>query len=130
MIIEITDKFRVCKIYSKNEKVEADNVTTFDVESIPVIEENSAVYFNPKTNQFRQIPIEPQKEIPEHIQVRMEAMQKKATALKWLADNDWKVNKRTLGEWAEDDERWIAYLSEREKARADIDEANAVLEQA
>ena len=53
---------------------------------------------------------------------------KKAWATKWLSDNDWKVNKRTLGEWAEDDPRWLAYLEGREKARKAYDDAVAVLE--
>ena len=52
---------------------------------------------------------------------------KKKAALKWLSDNDWKVNKRTLGEWEETDERWLSYLAMREKVRADIDEADKVL---
>lgn len=127
IIIEITDKYRVCRAYPKKEGTEADNVKTFEVESIPQIEENSTVYFNPNTKQFRQIPIKEQKEIPENVRVRIEAQAKKDAALKWLADNDWKVNKRTLGEWAEDDERWLAYLEGRAKARADIDAADAVL---
>ena len=43
--------------------------------------------------------------------------------LQWFADNDWKVNKRALGEWAEDDERWIAYLKERQAHREAYDRA-------
>ena len=54
-------------------------------------------------------------------------MKQRAYALKWLADNDWKVNKHLLGEWADDDDRWLAYLAGREKARSDYDAAEAVL---
>lgn len=52
---------------------------------------------------------------------------------KWLADNDWKVNKIVVGEWQRDDVRWIDYLNERENKRNLMDElieqANALLEQ-
>lgn len=33
---------------------------------------------------------------------------------KWLTDNDYKVNKHLLGEYADDDERWTTYLQERQ----------------
>ena len=56
-------------------------------------------------------------------------MAQKETALQWLADNDWKVNKRTVSEWAEDDPRWLEYLTGRAKARAQYDEAVAILNQ-
>jgi hypothetical protein len=31
----------------------------------------------------------------------------------WLKENDYKVNKHLLGEYQDDDERWIEYLQER-----------------
>jgi len=33
---------------------------------------------------------------------------------KWLTDNDYKINKHLLGEYADDDERWTTYLQERQ----------------
>ena len=56
-IVEITNKHRVCRIYPKKEEMEADNVKTFEVDAFPKIEENSTLYFNPNTKQFKQIPI-------------------------------------------------------------------------
>lgn len=46
---------------------------------------------------------------------------------KWLCDNDWKVNKIVIGEWQQDDERWLEYLQERQVKRARQDELNEVL---
>mgnify|MGYP007068808791 CR=1 FL=1 len=42
----------------------------------------------------------------------------------WLKANDWKVNKFVLGEWAEDDPRWIEYLTTRAEKRARQDLLN------
>lgn len=46
---------------------------------------------------------------------------------KWLADNDWKVNKIVIGEWTTSDERWLSYIQERTQKRARQDEINRVL---
>ena len=46
---------------------------------------------------------------------------------KWLADNDWKVNKIVIGEWATYDERWLNYLSERQAKRTRQDELLVLL---
>lgn len=32
----------------------------------------------------------------------------------WLLDNDYKINKHTLGEYSDNDERWTSYLAERQ----------------
>jgi hypothetical protein len=40
---------------------------------------------------------------------------------KWLANNDWKVNKVYLGEWKVDDPRWLEYLETRAALRAEHD---------
>jgi hypothetical protein len=34
--------------------------------------------------------------------------------LKWLSDNDYKINKHILGEYSDNDERWVNYLTERQ----------------
>ena len=49
------------------------------------------------------------------------ALQEKAEILKWLADNDWKVNKIVLGEWEENDTRVIEYKRERKEKRERLD---------
>ena len=46
---------------------------------------------------------------------------------KWLCDNDWKVNKIVIGEWQQDDERWLEYLQERQVKRARQDELNNII---
>ena len=48
---------------------------------------------------------------------------------KWLADNDWKVNKIVIGEWTTDDERWLTYLAERTTKRARQDELLELLKE-
>jgi hypothetical protein len=109
-----------------------DNATTFKVESKPEREAGKVLCFNPETLVFYHKDIQladeyAVKERQAKLAERRAAEQKKAAALKWLTDNDWKVNKHTLGEWSDYDKRWIAYLSGREKARSDIDDAEYVL---
>lgn len=41
---------------------------------------------------------------------------------KWLADNDWKINKIVIGEWTTEDHRWQSYLEERTIKRKRYDE--------
>jgi hypothetical protein len=47
--------------------------------------------------------------------------------LKWLFDNDWKVNKIIVGEWNIEDPRWIDYKNERQIKRKRLDEINTLL---
>ena len=110
------------------EALEADNVTTFKTDSEPEVVAGDVLYYNPETAEFytEKMP-EPTEEMRAKAQARAEAVKQRANALKWLADNDWKVNKHLLGEWADDDDRWLAYLAGREKARSDYDAAEAVL---
>lgn len=120
VVLQIVDKFA--------EGLTADNKTTFKTVCDPLpLEKGEVLYYDPETDIFRVEKVEITEEQKERAKTISEARAKKAKALKWLADNDWKVNKRTLGEWAEDDERWTAYLADRAKARADIDEADAIL---
>lgn len=127
MIIEINAQNKVVKIFGNHNRLVADGKSVFEVESIPSREADENLFFNPETKEFYTEKKPETPTIPESVKVRMEAQQKKAAAMKWLADNDWKVNKRMLGEWAEDDERWLAYLADRAKARAEYDEAEAIL---
>jgi hypothetical protein len=107
-----------------------DNATSFrvqDSEIPPLAVAGEFLCFDPITRAFYTEKIELTKEQRERIRARATASRKREAALKWLSDNDWKVNKHTLGEWSDDDERWLAYLSDREKVRSAIDDAEAVL---
>ena len=132
MYIKINDKNRVvAQIADKFAKgLTADNVTTFRVQGVeipPIVGQGEYLCYDSVLNTFYTEKVEITEEQKATAKARAEARAKKANALKWLADNDWKVNKRTLGEWAEDDERWTAYLADRAKVRAELDEAEAVL---
>ncbi len=129
MYIKIDDKNRV--IMQVKDKFSSsfvhDLVTTFRVDTIPTTAQGEVLCFNPETKTFYTEKVEITEEQKERVKNISEARAKKAKALKWLSDNDWKVNKRMLGEWVEDDERWLTYLADRAKARADIDDADAIL---
>ncbi|HNZ77230.1 MAG TPA: hypothetical protein PLE59_01015 [Bacteroidales bacterium] len=58
---------------------------------------------------------------------RKELMKESYEIRQWFQDNDWKVNKRYLGEWTEDDPRWVQYLADREVKRARLDIINYIL---
>lgn len=119
VILQIADKFA--------EDLEHDNVTTFRTETEPTVADDEALYFNPKTKAFYTEKVEATEEQKEKAETFKNAREQKEKALKWLTDNDWKINKRALGEWEETDERWLAYLADRAKARADYDSAEAAL---
>jgi len=36
----------------------------------------------------------------------------KSIILQWFLENDWKVNKLTVGEWEKEDSRWIEYMAQ------------------
>lgn len=123
MIIQINKNNKIIALYHGElaEKNPADGVTFFEVEALPTRVPNTTLHFNPESKEFYTVEIDPL------IIARKDANTKIAAAKKWLADNDWMVNKRTLGEWSETDERWLAYLADRAKARAEIDKAEAIL---
>ena len=127
MIIKIdNDQKVIAEIYGETAKnfIE-DGVTIFTVAAVPSREVGKTLHYDPEKKEFYTKEIDA--EVIAARQAKAEARQKKTTALKWLADNDWKVNKRVLGEWTEDDPRWLLYLSGRESARADIDAADVIL---
>ena len=130
MIITINNENKVIAKASGKifDNAPVDNVTTFRVDDVPIVTDTEELYFNPDTKEFY-TEAKPVTDKPseEELKARREARQAKAQALQWLADNDWKVNKRMLGEWTEDDERWLAYLADRAAMRAKIDEAEAIL---
>lgn len=134
MIIGINEKQEVVLSFAgiAENAVEANNETTFKVESKPEAEAGKVLCFNPETETFYhkdRAPVDEEaiKARRARLAERRAAEAKKSAALKWLTDNDWKVNKHTLGEWSDTDERWLAYLAGREQARKDYDEAEAVL---
>lgn len=63
----------------------------------------------------------------EDYQNTINARQELQKIQKWFVDNDWKVNKIVIGEWATTDERWLGYLKERAIKRARQDELNEFL---
>ena len=132
MFIKINDKNRVVMQVADKfaTKFTADNKNTFVVAEVPAVNTNEMLCFNPEIKEFyaEAIP-EPTEEQKAIAKARAEARAKKAKALKWLADNDWKCNKIIRGEWTTDDPRWIEYLEGATKARQEQDEANAVLNQ-
>lgn len=52
---------------------------------------------------------------------RAKAIHEQAIIKNWLKENDWKVNKITLGEWADTDPRWLEYKEQRAIKRARLD---------
>lgn len=133
MIIKINNNQQVVSTLSGDFGVKVDNIISFEVESVPAAETGKLLYFNPETHEFyhKDAPVVDQEVLKarhEIAQKRRAAETTKAHCLKWLAENDWKVNKRMLGEWAEDDERWIQYLTERRLIRAEYDAAVVQLE--
>lgn len=47
---------------------------------------------------------------------------RKANILEWLSDHDYIINKIFLGEWANDDPRYIEYTAERKAMREELDQ--------
>lgn len=127
MYIKIDSKKRVTMQIEDRfaEGLPVDNVTSFKVESIPEVNGDERLCFDANTRTFYAETITITEEQRKKAEARRLAGQKKAAALKWLTDNDWKVNKHTLGEWTDDDPRWLEYLEGREKARAEYDAAVA-----
>lgn len=123
VVMQIVDKFA--------EGLTIDNKTTFRVVGVEIapIERGEYLCYDPVLNAFYTEKVEITEEQKEKAKAIAEARAKKAKALKWLADNDWKCNKIIRGEWTTDDPRWIEYLEGATKARQEQDEANAVLNQ-
>ena len=102
VIMQIKDKFA--------EDLTADNVATCRVGEVPKTSSGEALYYESETNSFRVEKVEYTEEELAKAKAIFEASAKKAKALKWLADNDWKVNKVFIGEWTYTDPRWLEYL--------------------
>lgn len=46
----------------------------------------------------------------------------------WLIQNDYKINKHTLGEYSDTDTRWTSYLKERQEKLSKYNELELLLE--
>jgi hypothetical protein len=55
--------------------------------------------------------------------------QEMKSILKWLLDNDYKINKHTLGEYSDSDERWTTYLIERQLKLSRYNELENIINQ-
>jgi hypothetical protein len=97
----------------------------FEIKESPVIADNEVLYFNPKKQTF----YTKDKEASLKEEKLYYAKLRKKNALAWLVDNDWKVNKHSLGEWTDEDPRWRSYLKIRKIMRNQIDEANMVIQE-
>ena len=64
------------------------------------------------------------------MKTKKELMWERHTILVWLKNNDYIINKVFLGEWQEDDERFIEYKKERALKRNRLDELNALISNA
>lgn len=104
-----------------------DNRTVFRVDAIPATEPGEILCYNAETSTFYTEKVVVDEEQRKQVMEKIAARRQKEKALEWLAENDWKVNKRFLGEWTEADERWIAYLEERANVRTEIDAADEIL---
>jgi hypothetical protein len=132
MIVQLNTKNQIIAAFEDG-LIEADNKTSFKVKHFNGFIAGKIPYYDLETGRiyYKNIQSDPAKKeaaITRANQLRLARAQKEA-ALQWLADNDWKVNKRTVGEWAEDDPRRLEYLAGRAKARAQYDEAVAILTQ-
>ena len=47
---------------------------------------------------------------------------------RWLVENDYKVNKHSLGEYSDTDKRWTSYLKERKEKLLKYNELEILLE--
>ena len=59
--------------------------------------------------------------------IRAKMIHERGVIKAWFKDNDWKVNKVTVGEWETTDPRWIEYKEQRAIKRARLDEIMATL---
>lgn len=132
MIIGINEKQEVTFVAEGANEDVLDGEMSYKVDSVPSADLGKKLCFDPESETFYQ------KEYTEAEKASMsaarsmflkkeKARQDKEKALAWLSENDWKINKHVLGEWIDTDERWLAYIKERAKVRAAIDEADLIL---
>ena len=130
MIIWINENQEVISVASGlvADEMTVDQKTSFRTEQVPTVAAGERLCFDPVKESFYTQKYEAKdSEALRAMRKRMlavrEANKQREEILQWFAENDWKVNKRALGEWAEDDERWVSYLAERQARREAYDRA-------
>lgn len=132
MVIAINDMHEVVLVADGIISEDLTDMNAYSVEDVPKLEIGKKMCFDPEsgTFYFKEYTKEEKESIKaahELFKKREKAREQKEEALRWLSENDWKVNKCFLGEWEESDERWKEYVSTRAKMRRMIDEADAIL---
>lgn len=129
MVIIVNENGRVmAKIDGEYADILAvDGIRTFKVDKFPSVEKGKSIYYDARTKLLYAVEEAEMVYAQRRQREVSAAVNRKRAALRWLADNDWKVNKYTLGEWNAADPRWVEYLNERKKVRAEIDSADAII---
>lgn len=132
MIVGI-DKHQEVVYFSKGIPVrEQEGIYTYEIAEMPSFEEGKRLFFDPESGRFysKEYTEKEKKAMQEALatfRAKEDALKRKTEALVWLAENDWKINKHILGEWADSDGRWQEYMTVRAQMRAAIDEADKLL---
>lgn len=127
------DKNQEVIFFSKGISVEErEGIYTYEISQMPRFEKEKKLFFDPESGEFytkdyTEKEKKAMKDALERYRAKEEARERKTNALIWLAENDWKINKHILGEWSDTDERWIEYVETRAQKRAEIDEADKIL---
>ena len=134
MIIRINEQKEVMMVAQGSfcDAIEVDGQTSFRVEAVPQAGAGERLCFDPVercffTKSCEQVDAKVVQARVEKRRAAMEACRRQEEIREWLRAHDWMVNKRLLGEWAEDDARWLSYLEERRIKRAEYDQALAVI---
>ena len=111
---------------------EQEGIYTYEITEKPAYENGKKLCFDPESGSFyckeyTNKEKQTMKETLVRFRAKEEARTRKAEALVWLAENDWKINKHILGEWSDSDKRWVEYVETRARMRAAIDEADKLL---
>ena len=62
------------------------------------------------------------------IPVKIDNLYEMEEIKKWLVENDYKVNKHSLGEYSDTDKRWTSYLKERKEKLLKYNELEILIE--
>lgn len=113
---------------------EKEGIYLYEVLEMPTFDPRMKCCFDPESGSFyskeyTRSEMRDIKTAVELMHLKDDARRKREEALAWLAENDWKINKHTLGEWTDTDERWIEYVEMRAQKRSEIDEAEKILKE-
>jgi hypothetical protein len=73
-----------------------------------------------KENGFKIVNTKPKELVSKELKVDLENELQQIK--KWFLENDYKVNKVFIGEWQQDDARWVEYKQQRALYRKRLDE--------